>query len=67
MKPKTKRKPRQPQPKSNLHGLRQVCELIPPHLVPKLAREHGVDEQARTFSPCSHVTGLVFTQLSGEQ
>jgi hypothetical protein len=65
MKTKTKRRPRQPQPRSTLNGLRQVCELVPPHLVPKLAREHGGDGQARTFSPWSHVTGLVFTQLSG--
>jgi hypothetical protein len=28
--------------------LRQVCQLIPPHLVPKTARETGVDEKSRT-------------------
>ena len=31
--------------------LKQLCELIPPYLISKLAREHGVDKQARTFSP----------------
>jgi hypothetical protein len=31
--------------------LRQLVELIPSYLVPKLARVHGVDRQARTFSP----------------
>jgi hypothetical protein len=44
--------------------LSQVCKLIPGHLVDKLAKEHGVDRQARTFSPWSHVVSLMFTQLS---
>ena len=29
--------------------LKQICELIPGHLVTKLAREHGVEEKCRTF------------------
>jgi len=33
-------------------------------LVPKLARKFGVDEQARTFSPFSHVVALLYAQLS---
>ena len=44
--------------------LRQVVELIPAYLVPKLARAHGVDDQARTFSPWSHVVALLYAQLS---
>ena len=32
--------------------------------MPKLARAHGVDEQARTFSPWSHVVALLYAQLS---
>jgi hypothetical protein len=44
--------------------LRQLVELIPSYLVPKLARAHGVDEQARTFSPWSHVVALLYAQLS---
>ena len=40
--------------RSKLSTLKQVCELIPGHLAAKLARKHGVDEQARTFSPWSH-------------
>lgn len=44
--------------------LRQLVELIPGYLVAKLAREHGVDEQARTFSPWSHVVALLYAQLS---
>jgi hypothetical protein len=44
--------------------LRQLVELIPSHLVPKLAREHGVDSRSRTFSPWSHVVALLFAQLA---
>jgi hypothetical protein len=33
-------------------------------LVPKLARETGVDEKARTFSPWSHVVALMYAQLT---
>ena len=34
------------------------------HLVPQLARDTGVDEQARTFSPWSHVVSLCYGQLA---
>jgi hypothetical protein len=44
--------------------LRQVCNFIPPHLVPRLARETGVAEQARTFSPWSHVVSLLYAQIT---
>lgn len=44
--------------------LRQLVELIPAYLVPKLAREHGVAAQARSFSPWSHVVTLLYAQLS---
>ena len=43
---------------------KQVCNLIPPHLVNKLAIEYGVDEKSRTFTPWSHVTALVYAQLT---
>src|ERR1700747_2293541 len=45
-------------------GLRQLCNLIPLHLVPKLARETGVDSMARSFSPWSHVVSMLFAQLT---
>ena len=48
---------------SKLPVLAQLCKLIPPHLVPKLAREHGADKKARTFTPWSHVVSLLFAQL----
>lgn len=44
--------------------LRQVCNYIPAHLVPRLAHETGVDEKARTFSPWSHVVSLSYAQLT---
>jgi hypothetical protein len=40
-----------------------VCNLIPSSLVPKLARETGVEKKARTFSPWSHLLSLVSAQL----
>ena len=57
-----KRKPRQSQPKSKLYVLRQVCELIPSHLVAKLANENKV--KSRSFSPWSHVVSMLFAQFS---
>lgn len=60
MKKKTNRSPNRP----HLTILRQLVELIPTHLVAKLARAHGVDKKARTFSPWSHVVALLYAQLS---
>ncbi len=44
--------------------LRQLCNLIPSHLVPKLARETGVDKVCRTFSAWSHVVTMLYAQLT---
>ena len=44
--------------------LGQLCKLIPGHLVPKLAREHGIDKQARSFSAWSHVVSMLYAQLT---
>src|SRR5271157_290086 len=44
--------------------LRQVCNHIPPHLVPKLARETGVDKKARTFDEWSHIVSLCYAQVT---
>ena len=41
---------------------RQVCELIPPHLVPKLARKHGI--KSRGITPWSHAVSLLFAQFT---
>ena len=41
---------------------RQVCELIPSHLVPKLARKHGI--QSRGISPWSHTVSMLYAQFT---
>jgi len=43
---------------------KQVCNLIPGHLVNKLAKKHGVEEKSRTFTPWSHVVALVYAHLT---
>lgn len=48
--------------KNTMSMVKQICELIPPHLVPKLARAHGVKH--RKFSPWSHVTAHLYGQLT---
>lgn len=60
MKKKTQRKPT----RSRFTLLRQLCNLIPNHLVPKLARDTGVEQRARTFKPWSHVVSLLYAQLT---
>jgi hypothetical protein len=50
--------------KSKLSVLRQICNIIPSYLVPKLARETKVEEEARTFTPWSHIVTLLYVQLT---
>src|ERR1017187_9633822 len=50
--------------RSQFAVFRQICSLIPSYLVPKLARETGVDKKARTFSPWSHLVSLIYAQLT---
>jgi len=59
-----KKKPNPTPTSSKLSILRQLGNLIPNHLVAKLARETGVETQARTFSPWSHVLCLIYAQIS---
>jgi hypothetical protein len=54
---------RKPTP-SKFSLLRQICNFIPPHLVPKLARDTGVEKQWRDFTPWSHVVSLIYAQLT---
>ena len=49
--------------RTKFSALAQICEWIPPFLVAKLARKHGVDVKARAFSPWSHVVALLYAQL----
>ena len=44
--------------------LRQLCNLIPNHLVPQLARTTDSEAKARTFSPWSHVVSLLYAQVT---
>jgi hypothetical protein len=44
--------------------LRQICNLIPPFLVCKVARQTGVDKKARTFCPWSHLVTMLYAQLT---
>src|SRR5882762_5892979 len=60
MKNQTQRKPT----RGKFWLLRQLCNLIPNHLVPQLAREHAVEEKSRTFRPWSHVVALLYAQLT---
>ena len=56
---------KKPKPaKHSLSILHQVCNLIPTHMIPKLAREHGVEQKARSFTPWSQVVALLFSQLT---
>jgi len=57
-------KPKNTRPSaSKFSVLRQLCNLIPAHLVPTLARETGVDKLCRSFSAWSHVVALLYAQL----
>ena len=49
---------------SNFTIARQVFNYIPPHLVPRLARETGNDERARTFDEWSHIVSLGYAQMT---
>lgn len=50
--------------KHNYTILKQICNHIPAHLVPKLARSFGVAEQSRSFSPWSHVVAMLHVQIA---
>ncbi len=41
---------------------RQVCEHIPSHMVPKLARKHGI--ASRSIKSWSHVVSLLYAQFT---
>jgi hypothetical protein len=60
MKKKTNRKPT----RSRFTLLRQLCNLIPNHLVPGLARQYDAETKSRTFKPWSHVVSLIYARLT---
>lgn len=50
--------------RSKLSIFRQLCNLIPNHLVPQLARDTGAEQKSRSFTPWSHVVSLLFAQFT---
>lgn len=50
--------------RSKLSIFRQLCNLIPNHLVPQLARATGAEQKSRSFKPWSHVVSLLFAQFT---
>ena len=44
--------------------LKQICELIPWSEVSKIARETGIEDQARTFTAWSHTVAMMSAQIS---
>ena len=50
--------------RSQFSVIRQICDLLPQHLVSKLARKTGVDKKAQTISPWSHLVSLIYAQLT---
>ncbi len=50
--------------RSRFNVLRQICNLIPAHQVSKIARETGVLDKSRTFTPWSHTVSLLDAQLT---
>lgn len=50
--------------RSSFSVLRQLCNLIPADWVPQLARDTGVAEKSRSFTPWSQVVSLIYAQLT---
>jgi DDE family transposase/uncharacterized protein DUF4372 len=58
-----KNKPHKPT-RSKLTVFRQLCNLIPTHLVSELARQTGAALKARTYTPWSHVVAMLYAQFT---
>ena len=50
--------------KSKNTVLSQISKLIPAQTVNQLAKKHGIDKQARSFSPWSHIVSMIHGQLA---
>ena len=44
--------------------VKRICNLIPAHLAPKLARAFGTDKKARSFSLWSYVVAMLHGQIT---
>jgi len=53
--------------KSNFTIFRQVCQTIPGYFTTEIARELGVEQQSRSFSPWSHTCAMMYAQVSHSQ
>ena len=50
--------------RANVVVLKQMLNLIPRGLINRHARETGVEDKARTFTVVSHLSAMLFAQLS---
>lgn len=50
--------------RANIVVLKQMLKLIPLGMINRIARETGVEDKSRTFTPASHLTAMLFAQLS---
>ena len=50
--------------RTNISTLRQIIELVPGHLVKHLSKKYGIDKKSRSFTPWSHVTTMMYSQLA---
>jgi len=50
--------------RANVIVLKQILNLIPQGMINRHARETGVEAKARTFSVLSHLSAMLFAQLS---
>jgi len=50
--------------RANVVVLKQILNLIPRGMINRHARETGVEDKARTFSVLSHLSAMLFAQLS---
>ncbi len=57
-------KQKAPPARSNIVVLKQLLKFIPRDLVARLARETGVDTRARIFDVFSHLSAMLFAQLT---
>lgn len=50
--------------RANVVVLKQMLNLIPLGMINRIARETGVEDKSRSFTPTSHLAAMLFAQLS---
>jgi len=48
---------------ANVVCLKQMLNFIPRGMIKRIARETGVEDKSRTFTPASHLAAMLFAQL----